>query len=92
MTKIRDVEVLGLKLKQDNLLMSDRAGTHVFSLKRWGFYALLLIHFTPLVGNMLYIQYKHRAVYVADVTNLEPLQEVKFAASTLRQYEHSFYG
>lgn len=26
-------------------------------------------------------------MYVADVTNIEPLQEVKFPASTLRQWE-----
>lgn len=40
---------------------------------------------------MMYIQYKHRAEYVADVTNIEPLQEVKFPAS-LRKKERRFYG
>lgn len=34
---------------------------------------------------MMYIQYKHRAMYVADVTNIEPLQEVKIPASTLNE-------
>lgn len=34
---------------------------------------------------MMYIQYKHQAMYVADVTKIEPLQEVKFPAFTLRQ-------
>lgn len=36
---------------------------------------------------MMYIQYKHRAMYVADITNIEPLQEVKFPASTLYESE-----
>lgn len=85
MFNVATEEQRDLKVTRSNSHIHDRClnelAHDLFSVSGDGFTCFAYYHLIPLVGNTMYIEYKRWAMYVADVTNIEPLQEVKFPAS-----------